>query len=92
MPFITLPDIKGKIYVPEQDALSLKKHPCGNCFSCQRCSDDRCGLCLAQSTVSQHLKSLKESGLVKGEIEGPRTCYCLDRTVMDLFKYKANDL
>jgi len=47
---------------------------------------------LAQSTVSQHLKILKESGLVKGEIEGPRTCYCLDKTVMELFKYKANDL
>jgi DNA-binding transcriptional ArsR family regulator len=47
---------------------------------------------LAQSTVSQHLKILKESGLVKGEIEGPRTCYCLDRIVMDLFKRKANDL
>jgi DNA-binding transcriptional ArsR family regulator len=47
---------------------------------------------LAQSTVSQHLKILKKSGLVKGEIEGPRTCYCLDMTVMDLFKYKANDL
>ena len=47
---------------------------------------------LAQSTVSQHLKILKESGLVKGEIEGPRTCYCLDRTVMNLFKNKVNDL
>ena len=47
---------------------------------------------LAQSTVSQHLKILKESGLVKGEIEGPRTCYCLDRAVMDLFKYKTSDL
>ena len=34
---------------------------------------------LAQSTVSQHLKELKEAGLIKGEIEGPRTCYCLDR-------------
>ncbi|WP_084457711.1 ArsR/SmtB family transcription factor [Desulfocurvus vexinensis] len=33
---------------------------------------------LAQSTVSQHLKILKECGLVQGEIEGPRTCYCLD--------------
>jgi DNA-binding transcriptional ArsR family regulator len=33
---------------------------------------------LAQSTVSQHLKELKEIGLVKGEIEGPRSCYCLD--------------
>ena len=47
---------------------------------------------LAQSTVSQHLKILKESGLVKGVIEGPRTCYCLDRNVMDLFKYRAKDL
>lgn len=50
MPFITLPDIKGKIYVPEQDALSLKKHSCGGCFSCQMCSDDRCSICLPKST------------------------------------------
>ncbi len=34
---------------------------------------------LAQSTVSQHLKILKEAGLIVGEIEGPRTCYCLDK-------------
>jgi len=47
---------------------------------------------LAQSTVSQHLKILKDSGLIKGIIEGPRTCYCLDRSMLDLFKYKANDL
>ncbi len=33
---------------------------------------------LSQSTVSQHLKALKEAGLIRGEIEGPRTCYCLD--------------
>src|SRR5579872_6629380 len=33
---------------------------------------------LAQSTVSQHLKVLKESGLIQGEIDGPRTCYCID--------------
>ena len=47
---------------------------------------------LAQSTVSQHLKILKESGLVKGEIEGPRTCYCLDMTVMNQFKAMASKL
>ena len=47
---------------------------------------------LAQSTVSQHLKILKASGLVKGDVEGPRTCYCLDRTGMDQFKQKAKDL
>lgn len=34
---------------------------------------------LAQSTVSQHLKILKDSGLVQGEVEGPKTCYCVDR-------------
>ena len=33
---------------------------------------------LAQATVSQHLKELKSIGLLKGEIEGKRMCYCLD--------------
>jgi len=33
---------------------------------------------LAQSTVSQHLKALKEAGLIQGEIEGPRSCYCVN--------------
>lgn len=33
---------------------------------------------LAQATVSQHLKALKEAGLVRGETDGPRSCYCLD--------------
>lgn len=30
---------------------------------------------LAQSTVSQHLKVLKEAGLIRGEVDGPRVCY-----------------
>jgi ArsR family transcriptional regulator len=33
---------------------------------------------LAQSTVSQHLKVLKEAGLIRGEVDGPRVCYCVD--------------
>lgn len=33
---------------------------------------------LAQSTVSQHLKVLREAGLVHGEVDGPRVCYCAD--------------
>ena len=45
---------------------------------------------LAQSTVSQHLKVLKAAGLVKGEVAGPRTCYCLDREMLVRFK-KAVD-
>ncbi len=32
---------------------------------------------LAQSTVSQHLKVLREAGLIEGEVEGPATCYCI---------------
>ena len=34
---------------------------------------------LAQSTVSQHLKVLREAGLITGTTDGPRSCYCLDR-------------
>ncbi|NNE00902.1 MAG: winged helix-turn-helix transcriptional regulator [Pirellulaceae bacterium] len=33
---------------------------------------------LAQSTVSQHLKILKESGLIQGEVDGPKVCYCIN--------------
>lgn len=41
---------------------------------------------VAQSTVSQHLKKLKEAGWIKGEIEGPRTCYCLNEEVLARFR------
>ena len=37
---------------------------------------------LAQATVSQHLKVLKEAGLLRGRIDGPRSCYCLDRDAL----------
>ena len=37
---------------------------------------------LAQSTVSQHLKALREAGLVCGETDGPRTCYCVDAAAL----------
>lgn len=33
---------------------------------------------LAQSTVSEHLKVLKDAGIVTGTIEGPNRCYCID--------------
>jgi len=42
------------------------------------CGDIVDELPLAQATVSQHLKELKAVGLVKGEIEGKRVCYCID--------------
>ena len=41
---------------------------------------------LAQSTVSQHLKQLKDAGLIRGEVDGPRTCYCVEPGAVALFK------
>lgn len=47
---------------------------------------------LAQATVSQHLKELKKSGLIKGNVEGTSVCYCIDvqnwnkmKPVLDVF-------
>lgn len=34
---------------------------------------------LAQSTVSQHLKVLKRAGIIHGQVDGPRVCYCVNR-------------
>jgi ArsR family transcriptional regulator len=51
--------------------LLLKKQVCV-------CGDIVDELPIAQSTVSQHLKELKEAGLIKGNIDGVATCYCID--------------
>jgi ArsR family transcriptional regulator len=42
------------------------------------CGDIVDELPLSQSTVSQHLKELKEAGLIQGDIEGAKVCYCID--------------
>lgn len=42
------------------------------------CGDIVEELPLAQSTVSQHLKVLKDAGLVRGDVDGPRVCYCIE--------------
>ena len=42
------------------------------------CGDIVESLPLSQSTVSQHLKELKDAGLIKGIVDGPATCYCID--------------
>ena len=41
---------------------------------------------LAQSTVSQHLKQLKDAGIIRGEVDGPRVCYCVEPGAVALFK------
>jgi ArsR family transcriptional regulator len=50
------------------------------------CGDIVEEMALAQSTVSQHLKVLKEAGLIRGDIDGPRVCYCLEPRTLRRFK------
>lgn len=38
---------------------------------------------LSQATISQHLRELKESGIIKGTIEGTSICYCLNSEILD---------
>ncbi len=47
---------------------------------------------LAQSTVSQHLKQLRQAGWVRGVVEGPATCYCLDPEAMAWFAEETQRL
>lgn len=46
---------------------------------------------LAQSTVSQHLKVLREAGLITGDIDGPATCYCINADRIQWLKQQVND-
>jgi len=41
---------------------------------------------LAQSTVSQHLKILKDAGLIQGEVDGPKVCYCINPDKLEQLK------
>jgi ArsR family transcriptional regulator, arsenate/arsenite/antimonite-responsive transcriptional repressor len=50
------------------------------------CGDIVDELPLAQSTVSQHLKMLKDAGLIRGEVDGPRVCYCIEPRALRRFK------
>lgn len=50
------------------------------------CGDIVQELPLSQSTVSQHLKELKNAGLIKGTIEGPSVCYCINAEVWNKAK------
>ena len=56
------------------------------------CGDIVDELPLAQSTVSQHLKVLKEAGLIRGEIDGPRICYCVEPRMLRRLKALVGSL
>lgn len=56
------------------------------------CGEIVSGLPLAQATVSQHLKVLKEAGLIQGEVDGPRVCYCVNPKVVRRVQELINGL
>jgi DNA-binding transcriptional ArsR family regulator len=84
--------VKSELFTEEQNALAafakVLGHPARiailqQLFECQQCI---CGdlvqeIGLAQATISQHLKALKAAGLIQGQVEGTRVCYCLSPTV-----------
>ena len=45
---------------------------------------------LAQASVSRHIKVLKDAGLIRGEIDGPRSCYYLDRAALRVLGEQLN--
>ena len=47
---------------------------------------------LAQSTVSQHLKELKNAGLIEGTVDGPKSCYCINWKAFEKFNAAFNSL
>jgi ArsR family transcriptional regulator, arsenate/arsenite/antimonite-responsive transcriptional repressor len=61
---------------------------CGGCI----CGDIVDRLPFAQATISQHLKVLKEAGLIQGEIDGPRVCYCPEPQAIARLKALLDEL
>lgn len=56
------------------------------------CGDIVDELPLSQSTVSQHLRELKNIGLIQGNIDGPSVCYCIDEKAWQKIKIAMADL
>ncbi len=64
----------------------LNNQPC--CYSGNLTED----IPVAKSTLSQHLKELKEAGLIKGKLEGPKIKYCINKENWGVAKYLFKDL
>lgn len=94
---------KSNLFTPQQNKLaSFAKalgHPAriailehlirkGTCV----CGDIVDELPLSQATISQHLKAMKEAGIVQGEVDGVYRCYCVDEATCKLFGNTLNDL
>ena len=56
------------------------------------CGDIVNELPLAQATISQHLKELKNAGIIKGSVEGTAICYCLENEVLEKLAHYFSDV
>jgi len=88
---------KSEIFTDKQNKLSRMMkalaHPARIAIIQQLISSNACicgdlvdELGLAQATISQHLKELKNAGLIKGTIEGTSVCYCIDEKAWKQYK------
>ena len=84
---VQLAEFAGALSHPARLEILKKLATSNSCI----CGDIVEGLPLAQSTVSQHLKALKDVGLVNGETEGPRTCYCLNLKICEKMAALVNN-
>ncbi len=64
MPFVKMPGVTGKVYIPEPIPGQIQKHPCPDCFTCQRCSDDRCTVCRPQEPACLNRLNSRQSDSV----------------------------
>jgi DNA-binding transcriptional ArsR family regulator len=94
---------KAALFSPNQNAVAARlkalSHPARvailefllNKNACI-CGDLVNELPLAQPTISQHLKEMKQAGIIKGSIEGNTICYCIDENIMRLLQTYFEDI
>lgn len=75
---ITLADVSKALSHPARIKILKILSEYNACF----CGEIVDLLPLSQATVSQHLRELKRVGLIKGEIDGPKTCYCINKDLL----------
>jgi DNA-binding transcriptional ArsR family regulator len=85
---LKLAELAKAIAHPARVAILLRLAKQGSCI----CNDIVLELPLAQATISQHLKELKNVGLVKGEVEGTKVCYCINEEQWNIAKKMMNDM
>ena len=94
---------KSEIYTEEQNKLSIQlkaiAHPARIAILQQLIQANACicgdlaeELGLAQATISQHLKELKNAGLIQGTIDGVSVCYCIEPKAWEKLEKQLNGL